>query len=100
MKPQIIGSSTMVPVRAILEAMGYTVSYDSKTGVIKAVSEKETVIMTIGSKTIKTAKGISEAAVAPVIINGRTLIPLRALGESTGYTVKWDAATQTATLDK
>lgn len=36
----------------------------------------------------------------PVVINGRTLVPLRAPMEAFGATVGWDAATQTATVLK
>ncbi|MFA7637276.1 MAG: copper amine oxidase N-terminal domain-containing protein [Monoglobales bacterium] len=34
----------------------------------------------------------------PVIVNDRTLIPVRGLFEDMGYVVSWDDATQTATL--
>ncbi len=34
----------------------------------------------------------------PVIVNGRTLIPLRGLFEKMGYTIDWEPATKTATL--
>jgi hypothetical protein len=35
---------------------------------------------------------------APVIVNGRTLIPLRGVFEKMGYSIEWDGATKTATL--
>jgi hypothetical protein len=34
----------------------------------------------------------------PIIKNGRTLLPVRAIVESIGEAVKWDAASQTVTL--
>lgn len=36
----------------------------------------------------------------PVIVRGRTLIPLRGLFEKMGYTIGWEPATKTATLIK
>lgn len=99
-KPQIIKSSTMVPVRAILEKMGYALSFDAKTGVIKATEGKNEILMTIGSPVVKMGATTYNAPVAPMIIDGRTLIPLRALGEISGYAVKWDEAAQTASLTK
>ena len=36
----------------------------------------------------------------PVIVKGRTLIPLRGLFEKMGYTIGWEPATKTATLIK
>ena len=38
--------------------------------------------------------------VAPVVVNGRTLVPVRALFESLGATVDWDETTQTVTAAK
>lgn len=99
-KPQIIKDSTMVPVRAILEKMGYALTFDAKTGVIKATEGKNEITMTIGSPVVKMGEKTYDAPVAPMIIDGRTLIPLRALGEISGYAVKWDEATQTASLTK
>ena len=37
--------------------------------------------------------------VDPIIVNGRTMVPLRAAGEAVGATVNWDQASQTATAD-
>lgn len=39
------------------------------------------------------------ADVLPVIIDGRTLLPLRAISESMGLGVSWDGTTNTVTLD-
>ncbi len=36
----------------------------------------------------------------PLVIEGRTLIPIRAVSEKLGILVKWDAVTQTTTLNK
>lgn len=38
--------------------------------------------------------------VEPVIVNGRTMVPLRAAGETIGAEVDWDQATQTATASR
>jgi len=35
---------------------------------------------------------------APMIIDGRTLVPIRAVAEKLGYTVEWDDETQTVTM--
>lgn len=46
-----------------------------------------------------TEKPINTEGVTPVIINGRTLLPVRAVVEEMGGTVNWDSNTQTATLN-
>lgn len=99
-KPQIIRGSTMVPMRAVMEKMGYSVAYDTSTGTITARDFRETITMNIGNRTITTGYATFEAPLAPAIIDGRALIPLRAFGEATGYTVEWDEKTRTAHLDK
>ncbi len=40
------------------------------------------------------------SSVQPVIVKGRTLIPLRGLFDKMGYTIGWEPATKTATLIK
>ena len=36
--------------------------------------------------------------VKPIIINDRTMLPLRFVAENLGYTVQWDPATRTITI--
>ena len=49
-----------------------------------------------GSKMVKIDE--NDAAVAPVIVNDRTLVPVRFIAESFGLTADYDGATQTVTL--
>lgn len=44
------------------------------------------------------SRPIDEAGTTPTTINGRTMLPLRAIAESLGLTVDWDAESQTITL--
>ena len=45
-------------------------------------------------------KKIDNAGTKPVIVNGKTLIPLRFTGENLGVTVKWDQKTKNITMTK
>ncbi len=45
-------------------------------------------------------ENVSFSNAQPIIVNGRTLIPLRGLFEKMGYTIDWEPATKTATLIK
>ena len=101
--PVIKNGRTLVPIRAIIEALRGTVGWDG-------TARKATV--TLGSATIDlwigwnaaTVNGMSisidstNANVVPEIINGRTMLPLRFVTENLGATVGWDAATQTITI--
>ncbi|MBQ7660435.1 MAG: copper amine oxidase N-terminal domain-containing protein, partial [Clostridia bacterium] len=60
---------------------------------------KTEVKLTIGSNTAYVNGQAQLLDAAPVIDNGRTLMPLRFIAEAMGATVDWDPATSTAKLD-
>ena len=96
--PQIINSRTMVPLRAIFEAMGAKVEWDGATQTVTATKDSTVVILKIGS-TSPTVNGKVVAIDQPgVIVNGRTLAPLRFVAEAFGGEVMWDGATQTVSI--
>ena len=68
------------------------------TQAYKPVSSYKTITLTIG-KAAMDVNGMSVAMdAAPVIKNGRTLLPIRALIETLGGKVTWNAKTRTATV--
>lgn len=90
----------LVPVRAVFEKMGYEVSWDEATKTAFAVKGEDSMSVQIGNKTINYSVagevGSYEGDVASVVLNGRTLIPLRAVVEVSGGIVEWDETTNTA----
>lgn len=96
--PTIENGRTLVPLRAIFEAMEATVSWNQDTQTATAIKGNTTVIIKIGS-TEPTINGqIHKLDVPAKIINGRTLAPLRFVGEAFGGTVGWDQGSQTITI--
>lgn len=96
--PMIDNGRTLVPLRAIFEAMGATVSWDQTTQTATGTKGSTTVVLKIGS-TSPTINGTAKSIDVPgQVVNGRTLAPLRFIGEAFGGTVNWDGATQTATI--
>ena len=93
--PTIINDRTMVPLRAIFEALGADVDWDDATKTITAVKDDTTIKMQIGND--KMTKNGTESTLdsAPVIIDSRTLVPVRAIAESFGSDVSWEAETKT-----
>ena len=60
----------------------------------------EKVVVTIGSTTMQ-VDGKNKTIIAPPIIdNGRTYVPLRAISEAVGATVDWKQATNLITIDR
>ena len=67
--------------------------------VAPVAGNKTEVKLTIGQTTAYVNGEAKTLDVAPVIENGRTLMPLRFIAEAMGATIAWDGATGTATLD-
>lgn len=97
---QIINNRTMVPFRGIFEALGATVDWDETTQTVTAVRGQDSVELTIASTVVKWRRSIIRADVAPVVVDGRTLIPLRFIGQALGTYVGWDGNTRTVILKR
>ncbi|MGG4130072.1 CotH kinase family protein [Paenibacillus illinoisensis] len=80
----------MVPVNAILEALGAEVTWDKTAKTVTAVLNDQTLVLQIGSSTA-TVNGETLDIDGPAIIqNSRTLVPVRFISEGLGLTVDWD----------
>jgi len=96
--PQIINARTMVPLRAIFEAMGASIEWEGSTQTVTATKDDTVVVLKIGD-TSPTVNGRVVPIDQPgVLVNSRTLAPLRFVAEAFGGTVEWDQATQTASI--
>jgi hypothetical protein len=93
---------TVVPIRAIVEALGGTVSWNPENREVDVALGDKTVSLWIGKNQAKVGwmfKPIDkDPNVKPIIINGRTMLPLRFVAESLGCSVDWDPATKTITI--
>ena len=98
--PVIIEDRTMVPVRAIFEALGAEVEWDDATKTVVSQLGDSTVTMQIGNKEITVNGEGKEIDVPAQILNDRTLVPVRAVSESYGAEVNWDPETRTVTVTK
>jgi hypothetical protein len=96
--PMIIDGSTMVPLRAIFEAIGAEVTWDPNTQMATAYKDDTSVSLYIGSLSPSVNNIVRPITVPAKIVNGRTLAPLRFVGEAFGGTVTWNAATQTINI--
>ena len=102
--PPIIKSSrTLVPIRAIIEALGGSVGWDGTARKATVTLGSTSLQLWIG-KSAATVNGTStpidstNSKVVPEIINGRTMLPLRFVTENLGATVGWEQNTQTITI--
>ena len=104
-KPVIIPKwgRTVVPIRAIVEALGGTIEWDGAERKVTINLNGTTIELWIGKPQAKVngeMKWIdpSNHDVKPIIVNSRTMLPLRFVAENLGCTVEWDASTRTITI--
>lgn len=88
--PVIIEGRTLVPVRAIFEAMDVEVEWDEKERKVTAIKGDVTVTIKIDEKVMyKNGKEI-KIDVPATIINSRTYVPARAVSEAFDAKVSWN----------
>ncbi|MEN6351516.1 MAG: N-acetylmuramoyl-L-alanine amidase [Syntrophomonas sp.] len=96
--PIIENDRTLVPLRAIFEAMGATVYWDNASRTVTAQKDSIIVVLTIGS-TSPTINGVIKNLDVPgKIVEDRTLAPLRFVGEAFQGTVDWNGETRTVNI--
>ena len=96
--PQTINDRTMVPLRAIFEAMGAEIEWDGDTQTVAAVKDETVVVAVIGSNIIYVNDEEIIIDVPPMIKDGRTLVPVRFITEAFGYNVKWNEKTRSVII--
>lgn len=87
---------TMVPLRAVGEALGLTVSWNGASREAIFSNGTKTIYFPIDCSYYMTQNGGRVTMdTAAVIVNSRTFAPIRYLAEYFGYKVSWDGATRT-----
>lgn len=96
--PVVKDSRTLVPLRAIFEALGATVNWNPETMTVTSTLGDITVSLTIGSN-ILTVNGQDITLDVPAdVLNGRTLVPVRAISEAFKCNVDWNGDTRTVSI--
>ena len=80
----------LVPLRGIFEALGAEVYWDNASRSIISNRGNINLIMTIDSNTMYKNGVAQYLDVPPKIINDRTMVPLRVIGETFGCNVLWE----------
>ncbi|GAB2697916.1 beta-propeller domain-containing protein [Paenibacillus thermoaerophilus] len=98
----LVGGTTLVPLRPVAEALGATVEWKEGSDGRHTVTLSrggETAVVTLGDPTLTASGRTIRLDVAPMLKDGVTMVPLRAIGEALGAVVYWDAASRTALVD-
>ena len=96
--PVILSGRTMVPLRFVGEAFGAEFSYEATNKTIDIIFGNDKIKMQIGKKSATVNGKEVVLDVAPFIVNGRTLVPIRFISETFGAQVNWDGNTKTVTI--
>ena len=107
-QPIIQDGRTLVPIRGVFEKLGFDVEWipDEKDDLLHFVfltTEDITISVGIGASRFSIWNNNNDAErieldVPARIINGRTMLPLRALIEAIGHEIDWNGATQTVII--
>ncbi len=102
--PQLVNSRTMLPMRAIFEALGADVTWLGEDEIIIATRGETMIALKIGQPvmSIQTATSdeskVIELDVAPYLHNDRTMVPVRAVAEALDAKVDWIDETWTVVI--
>jgi N-acetylmuramoyl-L-alanine amidase len=96
--PVIIRERTMIPARALFERMGAVVLWNEETRQVSVSTTSAGVILTIDAFEYAIDGNIHVTDVPPLIIDERTMIPVRVVAESVGCDIKWDDLTRTVAV--
>lgn len=96
--PALRNNRTMLPLRAVAEALGATVGWDPDRYDVTVVRGNRRLFLKIeNDRALVDGREVLLDA-PPFIANDRTLVPVRFLAESLGLRVRWDEATRTVLL--
>ena len=98
--PTIMNGRTMVPMRVIFEALGAKLEWQGEIqSVYGKMSNNVEIRLWIGQNVAEIDGQLISLDQSPVVINGRTLVPLRFVAEASGANVEWDPANRAAIIN-
>ena len=97
-RPLLVNGRTLVPVRGVFEELGFFVDWNGEVQQVTLTNDKYTIVLTIGSTLFFNNNSTFNLDVPAQIIDGSTMLPLRIILESVGYSLDWDEPNQTVTI--
>lgn len=96
--PVIVDGRTLVPLRAIFEALDAEVAWNAAEQTVTATKGDKVISLKIGSKDLKVNSEIKKLDVPAQIVDGRTMIPVRAISEALDAEVSWNEKSETVRI--
>lgn len=98
--PVVVNGRTLVPIRAIIEAMGGTVEWAEATKTASLTYENNQIRLIIDDTTAYFNDEAYTLDAVPTVINDRTMLPIRFIAERFQFNVAWDGENRLITITK
>ncbi|WP_138492905.1 N-acetylmuramoyl-L-alanine amidase family protein [Paenibacillus pinistramenti] len=95
---QTVNNSVMIPIRVVVEELGFDVDWDSKTGTVTIKQSDSEIKLLLNSSTATVNGQTVKLNAAAYAQNGTTFVPIRFVSEQMGLGVNWDGTTKTVSL--
>lgn len=96
--PIVVNNRTLVPIRAIVEAMGGTIGWDGNENRVDISLKGKTIKLWIDKLESQVGDEKKALDVAPTIIKDRTMLPLRFVAENLGAIIEWNETERKAII--
>lgn len=96
--PVVENGSTLVPLRIISENMGASVVWNGEDRSVTIEKDGTNIYLVLDQKTVNVNDEAKELAVAPKIINGSTMVPIRFVSENLDCSVSWDGTNRIVSI--
>ncbi len=95
--PIIYYERTYLPLRALMELMGFTVTWDASTQIVTCIKDER--VVTVTPDGIITVNGkVSPTVAAPINVRGSNLVSARVIAEAVDAEVVWNASIRTVEI--
>ncbi|WP_426447988.1 stalk domain-containing protein [Paenibacillus sp. S-38] len=98
--PVLESGTTLVQFRPLFEKLGFTVEWEAGTQTVRAEKPGVKLSLQVGNRQAVLNGTPTLLQEAPQNREGNVMIPLRFVGEATGYSVSWDGESKTVRLQK
>ena len=98
-EPVIINDRTYIPIRDVFETLGFKVDWNGEIKSVEISNDNYTTVLYTKTSGMFGTSSVMSPYYKKLeneikIINGRTMLPLREILESMGYSLAWDAETK------
>ncbi|MDQ6418171.1 N-acetylmuramoyl-L-alanine amidase [Paenibacillus sp. LHD-117] len=91
-EPKIVNGSTLVPLAILSEGLGYEVEWEPETKKVTVKNEMTVIELVINQSSVRVNGVVMETDAKPQLMNWRTMVPVRLVGELLGLSFEWKEA--------